>query len=495
MKHLYILPLLFLAIPALAQETYKGEYLNGEVEYSYITDERNQRLYDGSFTYSEAREIDGRGPCEIMVTGRYKNDRKVGPWAVTIKAEDGPTETMTGNYINGAKLGVWTHRLSADNGAVSLKDVSASFNKNKFKGEFKYILDRPETGGKYKHVEVMGTFDDKGLYDGVWRISYIGQDDVVYEDILKFKHGVWYGRELKNKTNDEVLEKMDKEKNVLGYFANVQPDSSAKVGDKRFGLTSSTFEHEMMLDALESFYKSEEVVIGNHFGSAIPMMVIDHGEEKMKPARTFELIDWLKTEKGQAEWKAEQERIRKEEERKRVQAAYDAKVAEANEARDEKRYEDAIAAYEEAMKIKPELYPQQQIPKVKELIRIRDKKNAMITSIGEKEKALSSTQKSIMGNEEFNKKQKHLAETYALAYDYRFKQVKGDHSKVRTFISNDNRDGLEIEDMTKYEEALMDVMTFQNKIRELIGSDTKDLEKELKKMEDPGAIYERLSKL
>lgn len=497
MKHLLIIVAIGAIAPVFAQqpEAYKGPYLNGEAQYSYTTDEKNQRIFSGAFSYTEKREIGSRGESEIMVTGSYRENKKSGPWAVTIKSPEGVTETVTGQFINGQKIGLWAHRLSTDEGKVSIKDVSSGFNKNKFKGTFQYTYDQPEGDGTYKHVEVSGSFDQNGYYDGVWKIDYIDQNDIVFQDILKFKHGVFYARELKEMTNNQVMITENKnEAEVLGYFANMKPDSSGVFGDKKFGLTrtKTPFKHKMMLTALESFYKSESVVLGDHFGSAIPMMVIDHGEVKMSPSPTFELIDWEKTPKGREEMLKEQERIKKELEQKRIEEAFNAKVAEADQAVEVKKYEEAIELYKAAMEIKPDLYPQKQIPMVKEMIRVRDKKLELISSIREKQNALAAGQSTIMGNEDFNKKQKHLAAAYPIAYDYAFKQLKSEHSRVRTFLENENMDGLTIEDMEKYQMSLVEFKAFQDKIGSLVGTETKDLEKDLKKLEEPKEILARL---
>lgn len=482
-----------LTVAAGAQEvkTYTGPYLNGEAEYNYFEDANQQRVYNGMFKYNEKRTIEGRGECTVQVTGGFRDSRKTGPWAVTITSDNGTSETITGQFLNGQKTGVWTHRLSADNGSTNIRTISSGFNKNLFKGTFSHAYGPFEGAGKYKVVNITGVFDSDGTFDGEWKIAYTDQNNQQYEDVLKFKHGVLYYRELKDLSSAKVLQTMNKEAQVLAFFTNMKPDSSSVVDGKKYGLKSGVpFRHEMLDAALGAWYNAENPVYGNHFGASIPTMIINLGETPQQQPALREIIDWKDTPRGHQEWLEEQAR---EQERIRIQQAYDAKINDASAAVDAKNYEQAITLYQEALVIKNEDLPKEQITKVREMIRLRDRKNQLIASVEEKHGRLLTLQQGIMGNEDFAKKQKHLAEAYTLAYDDVYARLKKDHSRVRTFLESKNPDPITIEELEKYEADLQELRLLQDKVNSLVGTDTKDLEKELKKLTTPAEIRARLN--
>jgi len=195
------------------------------------------------------------------------------------------------------------------------------------------------------------------------------------------------------------------------------------------------------------------------------------------------IVPWNETPKGMLEWQEEQ-RILKE---------YHSNIANADKALEEKNLEEALRLYRLSSTIKKdEDYPREQIPMVEQMIKDRATQNRLLGSVGEKKTMLDKTQKKLMDDETFMKKQDKLYEAYDMAYSARMRSMKSDHSKTMTFIENDNIEPISILELEAYEASLDELIQLQNKVSLLVGQDTKDLEKELKKLDDTGEIEKML---
>lgn len=463
-------------------KTYKGLYGNGFAEYGYAENDKFQRVMAGSFKYSDTTEIADRGECVIQISGNYRDDKKVGPWVASVKSTDNTNnETVSGMYLNGQKSGFWSQRLGVNE--MEIKSVSATFNRNKFKGAFAYKFTPlvPQSG--FKSIDIAGSFDNEGRFDGEWKVMYAAADGGEFEDILRFQHGVLAFR-LKRETSTQEMDRADKETFVTSFFKNMNPkDSSSVVDGKKYGLQQSSFKHEIIVPILKSLQEPGELGIG--YLSALPTSIITQGElvDNSYLNNSQEIIDWELTPKGKAELL----------ERQRIDREYNSQINDADAALNAKKLEDALRMYRLASTIKvDETYPTEQVTKVEEMIKVRNRKNRLLESIAEKEKTLASEHKRILGIEDFEKKQKYLFAAYNSGFDYLERKMKSDHSRVKSNIGNNLMDATEISELEAYEAALTSILDFQNRVSKLIGTETKDLEKELKKMEDPKEIVARL---
>ncbi|MEZ4720782.1 MAG: hypothetical protein R2813_02775 [Flavobacteriales bacterium] len=479
----------FVSLVAVSQtaQTYKGPYSTGFAEYTYTENAQLQRLMNGRFSFADTITVEGRGECDFKMSGGFRDDKKMGPWVASVKALDNSSnETVTGPYLNGQKSGLWTHRLTV--GEVDIKTASASFNRGIFKAAFAYHYGPTEPIADHKVLDVTGSFDDKGKFDGEWKVSYADMNGAQFEDVLRFQHGVMTFRVKRAVDSGKELERFEDDKLATAFFANMNKlDSSSIVDDKKYGIRAKATKHEIIVPLMKAWIETDKPMLGNTYAASIPTAIINKGEVA-DPAYLMaeaEIIDWKETPKGKAEWE-EQQRILKE---------YNAKIKEADAALAGKQLEESLRLYRLASTIKKdETYPGEQVKVVEDMIKVRNRRNKLVESVNEKAEKWDSENKKIMANEEFAKKQKHLFEAYGLGYDYLNRKLRGDHSKVQSNISNNLIDNIEISELEAYESDLVSALSFQTKTTGWIGKESKDLEKELKKLETPKEIVERLDK-
>lgn len=491
MKHMQLVTLILSVLPILtiAQtvQTYKGAYGVGNAEYSYTENDKLQRMLTGRFVYSDTLNIAGRGDCGVSMTGMYIDDKKSGPWVCSIKGMDNESnETVTGPYKDGQKMGLWTHRISI--GDQDIKVATASLYRNTFKNAFNYTYEPVEPIGVYKKLSAVGAFDDNGMYHGEWKVTYTNIDDVVYEDVMRYQHGVLAFRLKRELETGSELERFDDEQRVTAFFENLQlPDSNSVVGDTKYGILKKMTKHEIILPLMKSWNDSRTVNVGNQYAASIPTMIVPRGEigdEKYLRCEQ-EIVLWMETPKGHKEWLEEQ----------RILEEYKTNIKQADRALEAKEFEEALRLYKVANNVKKdETYPVGQIPKVEKMIKDRDTKNRLLESVKNKVEVLNSEQNAIVGNEEFLKKQKHLAEAYGIAYSSQLDKIKKAHAGVRANLENNTEDIITITELELYEADLVEILLLQNKLKDLIGKDTKDLEKELKKIESASVIANKIKK-
>jgi len=490
MKKIYLLTITAVASLTLhAQEpqTYKGAYGTGVAEYTYTENDKLQRLISGMFSYSDTLTVAVRGECAVKMTGIYKDDKKNASWVAGIKGMDNESnETVTGPFKDGKKSGLWTHRITV--GETDIKVVSASFYKNKFRNKFSYTYEPVEPVGVYKKLTVTGSFDDKSKLDGEWKMVYTDMNDVEFEDLMRYQHGVLAFRVKRELASGAEITRFDEEAKVTAFFAGLQyPDSNAVVGEIKYGVVEKMTSHEIIVPLMKAWNDSRTVNVGNQYASSIPTMMIPRGEfgnaNYLNCER--ETVLWMDTPKGHKEWLQEQ----------RILEDYKRKIKAADKALEAKDFEEALKQYRMASKVKKEeAYPQSQIPKVEKMLKDRDTKNRLLESVANKADVLETEQKKLTSNEAFQKKQKHLFEAYDIAYKAQYKNIRGDHSRVRSNLSNNLIEPITILELELYESDLTEILLLQNKTSELVGTDTKELEKELKKMESAKQIAARLKK-
>jgi hypothetical protein len=490
MKKIYLLTITAMATLTLhAQElqTYKGAYGTGVAEYTYTENDKLQRLISGMFSYSDTLTIAGRGECAVKMTGIYKDDKKNAYWFAGIKGMDNESnETVTGPFKDGKKSGLWTHRITV--GEKDIKVVSASFYKDRFRNKYSYTYEPIEPVGVYKKLSVTGSFDDKSKFDGEWKVVYTDMNDIEFEDLMRYQHGVLAFRVKRELASGKEISRFDDEAKITAFFAGLQyPDSNSVVGDVKYGVVEKMSSHEIIVPLLKSWNDSRTVNVGNQYASSIPTMMIPRGEfgnpKYLMVER--ELVLWMDTPKGHKEWLEEQ----------RIIEDYNRKIKAADKALEAKDFEEALTQYRMASKVKKdEDYPQSQIPKVEKMLKDRDTKNRLLESVANKTDVLVTEQKKLTGDETFQKKQKHLFEAYNIAYTSHWKSIRGDHSRVRSNLDNNLIEPITILELELYEADLIEILLLQNKTSDLVGTDTKELEKELKKMESANQIAAKLKK-
>ncbi len=476
---------LFTAQPFFGQSnlTFEGEYESGKATYEYIEGDMQQRLLNGKFQYEELRDIPTRdGENEILVTGNYIQDKKHLAWGYTIKAtaDTGLTETVIGNYVEGQKSGLWTQRIRSNADDHELKVVQASFIKNQFRGPFKFNFEHP-ISVNIKKLVITGGFDSKGLMDGDWNIDYTNGIGEEFKDVMKFQHGVLAYRSFHNMTKGEVLESVNEVDFVGAYFINLDRlDSFSIVNDKKYGSKRTLVEHPILQEVFKVWNELTPLNFSNEYNASLPNGIIKKGEAVNAQGLMVntQIIDWKETPQGKVEFEKEQA----------IQKAYDTKINVANIQFNEKNYRQALPLYKDALAIKNEAYASKRIAEIEELLRIEEEKNQFITAINSRYELWKGNEKMLEAEDYYGKKSK-LYEASIIALDYEKKQLLNAHQETRAFIERRAMDQLTIESLRGFQAALDEVIRLQDQIKALTKrQDTKELEKELKKMEDPAAI-------
>lgn len=126
MKFIVLFSLLLLFISGAAQKTerftgdfYNGIKINGTANYSFYTNEQNQKIKHGAFRYS-AREKSETWRYSHSITGSYSKGLKEGSWNYLLTSKDFEKDqeghfynidvSMTAEYSNGYPNGRWVYQ-------------------------------------------------------------------------------------------------------------------------------------------------------------------------------------------------------------------------------------------------------------------------------------------------------------------------------------------------------------------------------------------------
>ena len=130
--------------------------------------------------------------------------------------------------------------------------------------------------------------------------------------------------------------------------------------------------------------------------------------------------------------------------------------------------------------------------KAEELIHIEEEKKQLLVLVKNREDMWKGNDKMLEAEAYYGKKDK-LYEASLIALDYQKKQLLSEYRETRTNISQVANDKLTLDNLNQYKAALDDAIALQDRIKQLTKKeDTKELEKELKKLEDPKAIIFRI---
>lgn len=183
--------------------SFNGQYYDNEdkgtATYQYYENEKNERIYDGNFTYLNKKPYDPAYGSITSVIGQFKENKKSGMWEYKItslglhdKIES--IKVVKGKYINGKLDGLWTFK-NTENGT------------NKILGESVVTFKSGVLVGKYEcniGYSVKGNFDDKGNRIGEWIISYNNNADKI-EIKRKYENDILVSTLKRNLANGNIL--------------------------------------------------------------------------------------------------------------------------------------------------------------------------------------------------------------------------------------------------------------------------------------------------
>lgn len=487
MKQIATSILFFLIVgPVCAQQilSYSGPYETGHANYQYLENDQGQRVFQGNFSYADTLFIPGYDTARVEMTGSYANNRKNLAWAVTVKSST-LTETVIGQYKDGEKSGLWTNRISNLDNNTDIKLVQASFLKNRFRGGFSYSFTPDSAVGEYRSLAIKGKFDSEGKLDGEWTLDYVTKDSAAFKEVLAFQHGLLELRTVTNASDGSIVLE-EKGESATAFFENMnRTDSSSMVGDKKLALRPAPIEHGILSAVLSAWVRLDQSQTGGSFDAALPTSVIAKGETPATKALLARqtTMNWWDTKRGKAA-KAEQERLAK---------AYENKIAQADEQFENKTYSNAIRLYREALALKKgDSYPTDRIKEAEELIRIQKKKESLAKSI-EAERQIFLENDKKMKDEAFFRGKKHLFAASTILFDDLRKSLLSNNRDTRTNLERKEMEALTIESLEAYLAEMRDVTDMQKRVMGLvITEDTKSIEKDLKKLETPAQIKERI---
>jgi formylglycine-generating enzyme len=354
-------------------KTFQGAYENGTATYEYYENENFERVFQGSFKYKGAITDGTNSKYNVTVTGQYLKDKKDGQWTYKISNPNlkGTTETVTGTYVNGMMEGAWTLNTIINNTKKSIKKSSAIFKNNKMVGELNFEF-TAFLNKEYASISIRGNLNDSSMFNGAWITNYT-QGNIQYEEIRKYKEGVLYWLLHRRLSDGKIIQKIDSTTFVDQFFQNYHPAGNfADIGDQKYVIDSKSDKYtgdlEIPITVIKYWTLANHNPYFNTLASPNPAFIIEHGYQPSQVFHEKFIINWLNTKEGQKlQWQAEQDKKLKEDKYKDV-------IRRADTAFNAKFYSEAIAFYQQALTIKDEQYPKDQIKKAQQII--NDEKKA-----------------------------------------------------------------------------------------------------------------------
>lgn len=183
-NHIAIL-LLIINFSSFAQtiKTYNGNYENGQATYEYYENSDYERILHGKFSFKSnmgnpSQNINTRFVETTNIIGSFKENKKSGKWdikKVNTNAYMERTASWKGNFEDGQKNGIWLFNIHTvvDN---KTNDIKASFNFNK-----------DQLIGEVIIGDIKGQLDSNGKFIGNWNIKT--NDGIEY--IAEFKNNIF----------------------------------------------------------------------------------------------------------------------------------------------------------------------------------------------------------------------------------------------------------------------------------------------------------------
>jgi hypothetical protein len=189
-------------------KTYTGNYEDGSATYQYYENKDYERVYHGTFKYSESN---------LTVIGQFKNNLKDGFWSYEYKNNNynyDPIDytKLTGTFSNGKMEKDWSYlyyRKNKKSGKFEeYKEMSVQFHNNNFIGKLYLTEDHIYHNNGIGKMKIKGNFNNDGLIDSIWSLTYT-QNGYDFETYFKFKYGILYGSFSRNLSNGNIIENFD----------------------------------------------------------------------------------------------------------------------------------------------------------------------------------------------------------------------------------------------------------------------------------------------
>ncbi|MBX2956495.1 MAG: hypothetical protein KF846_10075 [Cyclobacteriaceae bacterium] len=269
-----------------AQElkTYRGNYsLNGSTTgkaiYTYYLMPDGEHQPHGRFSFtSDVIQQDDR-IRQLNISGTYRKGSKSGDWSYetsnfAIKFKritgtsvesnlDGTIHNLKAKYKDGLADGRWTltiQRVKDNKPVPPLSTASMSFVSGS--PTDKFTFNDPFSN---KPLQIDGSFDRQGYFDGQWRMVY-SHEDVLYEESREYLSGFLLTLDLKRRDTqeklfsisfDDVKFKLDqitqKHENALGY------------GNRKFGVLFN-----------DGYTDSDEKLLAQQTGNHVLQQVLNN---------------------------------------------------------------------------------------------------------------------------------------------------------------------------------------------------------------------------
>lgn len=293
---------------------FKTNSFNGNASYQYFDNSEGERTFEGPFKFTATNNL-------VSISGKYQNNLKNGLWKYTLNnylysdlmLNYNINSTSTGNYSNGKLEGGWnlqrTKTVSSSSNGISqyyrsqlnslsyllegknidfskkqtiVENSLANFSDNHFVGNFVYSVNN----GKSK---VTGQFDNRGLMQGLWVVTYFS-NGIPVEEKSTYLNGVLLTIKRRDNSTGDLTVAYDNEAEVKEFFQNynsqenssyvketfyalesVKPNSDGTVIDNALSIwlnntslskSSYTFEVKQGLIAITDF-PQKKIVIDN----------------------------------------------------------------------------------------------------------------------------------------------------------------------------------------------------------------------------------------
>jgi len=455
---------------------YSGPFGDGVASYRYFEDNDYNRIYDGPFEYEKANY----GGSAIKIYGSYDNNLKSGLWIYA----NGIKDTLIGNYSKGKKNGEWRHilyNLKHDEINTIKRVTDFSFESNKYIGEF-------SIKSRYPQIEIKGQFNNKGLLEGEWRISYISYNEEKIEDISMYDNGFLYFRLKRNISSGEILKKVEKKELVISILKNIQEgDSTSVVDNQKYFLNRVKPSVQMIMNEAGAWNGNGIGLFKDSYFGSTPVKIDMRikGEDADFQYLNMEMlaIPWEKSEPGLAEIRRNNAEIRRKNK-------FDYLIKEGDSFLRDNRYDQAISKYKEAAQVIESDIPTLRINKIKHIKYIEKRLNkAPHLKLDDANLNLSFSTFENYGMERLFQKSK-------IGYEFLLKQVYEVEGNAYHKMKSNNSDKYTLTDK-QINSLKLAIQNFNNYKYRLFGlatemnhSRAKKIQKKLKNVESPEIIID-----
>lgn len=365
--------------------------ISGNANYEYFENSNLERIFQGKFTLTTS------GTYSTSISGSYKNNLKDGYWKYNLNRRDQDntnfspcTEIAEGNYNQGKLNGNWSYNLIDKKTGKKYYSSKAQFSNNIMIGLFEFTANN-----LYKY-EFKINYDSLGDLNGNYNVKY-WVHEIPFEDIRVYKHGKLISSIHRNMSTGDVInsnvynyengnfwdlytalsfwgcndsgyngcERGDNPIFRLAKGTNLDQTNVLKEEDiKRKRLLQSKLEAEEKQLKQEEDYKNYIVAADNDFKNKNYELAhtayINASKIKENEQYPKEKIKETEIKLKEIETKLN--------ELKQIQIKYDLFISNGNSARDNKKYELAINEYKNALELKNENYPKEQIEQITHFI-------------------------------------------------------------------------------------------------------------------------------